>query len=851
MKSNILIKTFLAVLLIISGLLVHAQTKVSINQGWEFSKSETAKGWEKVNLPHTWNAEDVIDEIPGYYRGVGFYKKTLNIVPTKNQKVYLQFEGANNNAELFINQKSVGKHVGGYNAFIFDITPFLNVNGKNEVLVKVDNEVDFNDLPVSADFTFYGGIYRDVFLVVKNDVHFDMMNFGSPGVFISTPSVSAQNGTVKIAGKIVNDESESNKITLQTTIKNKSGKVVYQNLIQTKIKSNSTWDFGVNNIAIKNPDLWSPDQPNLYSVDLKIIDTKTQKIIDSSTQPLGFRWFKFDAEKGFFLNGEPLKLIGTNRHQDREGYGNALPDDFHEEDIRLIKEMGANFLRIAHYPQDPRVLEMCDKYGLLVWEEIPVVNEINPTPEFAANAKLSLREMIRQNFNHPSIIIWGFMNEVFATNKMRKLIERKELLAKTTELAKDLEKIVKEEDASRKTAMALEYTYADEYLQTGIGNICDVVGWNLYIGWYQPDMTKFGPFLDEWHKKYPTKSFIISEFGAGSDTRIHSLTPTMYDYSIEYQELNLESYYQQIMARPFVAGATVWNSFDFNSEGRMDVVPNINNKGLLTVDRKPKDSYYFFKATLSKKPFLKIASTNWVNRAGRENNETDSVCLQPLVVYSNQPEARLVQNGKSLGIKKFVNNKAVWDVPFTNGKNELFVTSDTNKMVDALTIDFHLQPYMLNSSDFISIAVNLGSQEYFIEEPTGVVWEPERAYTKGYWGYINPNYTYKQPGRFDVKRTISDPLFYAFQKDAESIKFDVADGNYEVELLFVDPLAGNKFTALVNDMPVYNYPNLIGEKAAVRVKTFVDTIEDKGITISFAKEQGNTILSGVKIRKRY
>jgi beta-galactosidase len=851
MKSSILIKTFLAVILIFSGLIVHAQTKVSINQGWEFSKSETAKGWDKINLPHTWNAEDVIDETPGYYRGVGFYKKKLNIVPTKNQKVYLQFEGANNNTELFINQKSVGKHVGGYTAFIFDVTPFLNANGNNEVLVKVDNSVDFNNLPVSADFTFYGGIYRDVFLVVKNDVHFDMMNFGSPGVFVSTPSVSAQNGTVKIAGKIVNDESESNKITLQTTIKSKSGKVVFQNSTQTNIKGNSSWDFDVNNIAIKNPELWSPDQPNLYSVDLKIIDTKTQKIIDSSTQPLGFRWFKFYAEKGFFLNGEPLKLIGTNRHQDREGYGNALPDDFHEEDIRLIKEMGANFLRIAHYPQDPRVLEMCDKYGLLVWEEIPVVNEINPTPEFAANAKLSLKEMIRQNFNHPSIIIWGFMNEVFATNKMRKLIERKELLAKTTELAKELEKIVKEEDTSRKTAMALEYTYANEYLQTGIGNICDVVGWNLYIGWYQPDMTKFGPFLDEWHKKYPTKSFIISEFGAGSDTRIHSLTPKMYDYSIEYQELDLESYYQQIMARPFVAGATVWNSFDFNSEGRMDVVPNINNKGLITVDRKPKDSYYFFKAALSKKPFLKIASTNWVNRAGRASSETDSVCTQPVVVYSNQPEARLVQNGKSLGIKKFVDHKAVWDVSFTNGKNELFATSDTNKMVDALTIDFHLQPYMINSSDFTSIAVNLGSQEYFIEEPTGVVWEPERAYTKGYWGYINPNYTYKQPNRFDVKRTTSDPLFYAFQKDAEIIKFDVADGNYEVELLFVDPLGGNKFTVLVNDKPVYNYPNLTGEKAAVRLKTFVDVTANKGITISFSKQQGNTILSGVKIRKRY
>nr|WP_294898218.1 glycoside hydrolase family 2 TIM barrel-domain containing protein [uncultured Pedobacter sp.] len=849
MKQTYLIKPLLFFLFLINGLTVWAQKKVSINENWEFSKTVDATNWEKINLPHTWNAKDVIDETPGYYRGIGWYKKKLNISVEKSQKIFLHFEGANSNTELFVNEKLVGKHVGGYTAFNFDITPFLSANGKNDIKVKVDNAVNFNDLPVSADFTFYGGIYRDVFLVTKNELHFDMSNLGSQGIFISTPAVSSKKGSVKIAGAIVNESSRTKNVDLQTIIKDAEGKIVYSKTYKKAISKNAKWNFSFTDTEVLNPKLWSPTTPNLYTVELKIIDKETKRAMDSSVQPLGFRWFKFDADKGFFLNGKPLKLIGTNRHQDRQGYGNALLDDFHEEDIRLIKEMGANFIRIAHYPQDPRVLEMCDKYGLLVWEEIPVVNEINTTEEFADNAKNSLKEMIRQNFNHPSIIIWGYMNEVFATNKMRKLVERKNLLAKTTELANELEAIVKQEDLSRNTAMALEYTYANEYLETGIGNICDVVGWNLYIGWYQEDMTKFGPFLDKWHQNYPTKSFIISEFGAGSDTRIHSLTPTRYDYSIEYQEINLESYYQQIMARPFVSGATVWNSFDFNSEGRMDVVPNINNKGLLTVDRKPKDSYYFFQATLSQKPILKIASTDWKNRTGRAESEQTNYCKQPVVVYSNLPQVELFNNGISLGKKDIFHSKAIWDVSFHNGINQIVAKADS--VSDQIAINFHLQPYLLNNPSFTAIAVNLGSQEYFIEEPTALVWEPERKYTQGYWGYIKADEVYKQPVRFDVKRTKNDPLYYAYLKNAESIQFDVADGNYEVELLFVDQISGNKFSVLVNGKSIYNYPSGSSEKTAINVKCDVNVNNGKGINISFNKQQGNAIISGIKIRKRF
>lgn len=847
------LKTIIFCCLLVAGVNAFAQRftsqKISINSNWQFSKIENNLSWEKIDLPHTWNVYDVIDEVPGYYRGKAFYKKEIEIPANmQGKKIYLQFEGANTNTKVFINKKIVGKHVGGYSSFSFEITPFLNLKGVNELIVEVDNSVDLNDLPVSADFTFYGGIYRDVFLISKDDVHFDLSNYGSSGVFVNTPSVSKLEGNVVLSGTINNDGKYPRNFKLLTEIKDARGKVVFVKSTSKKLTKDSNWNFKVNNIRIPKPNLWSPDNPYLYSVNFQILDVENNNIIDASTQPLGFRWFEFNADKGFFLNGDPLKLIGTNRHQDREGFGNALPDDFHEEDIRLIKEMGANFLRIAHYPQDPRVLEMCDRYGLLVWEEIPVVNEINTTAEFAENAKMALKEMIRQNFNHPSIIIWGFMNEIFATNKMRKLVERETLLAKTTSLAKELQVIVRQEDPSRNTAMALEYTYADEYLETGIGDICDVVGWNLYIGWYQEDMNKFGPFLDEWHKKYPTKSFIISEYGAGSDTRIHSLTPTRYDYSMEYQELNLESYYKQIMARPFVAGATVWNSFDFNSEGRMDVVPNINNKGVLTLDRKPKDSYFFFQAVLSKEPILKIASTDWKYRTGRAESIQNNFCKQPVVIYSNQAEVELFNNGISLGKKQTIASKAIWDVPFHSGKNQLVARS--KDMSDQLDVNFHLQPYLLSDPSFSSIAVNFGSQEYFIEEPIGLVWEPEREYTAGYWGFLkSKEEIYKQPARFDVKGTTSDPLFYAYLKNADMIKFDVAEGHYEVELLFVDQIPGNKFSTLINGNVVYEYPSIQLEKHAVRIKTFIDTKGKEGIKVSFHTLKGSSIISGIKIRK--
>lgn len=305
------------------------------------------------------------------------------------------------------------------------------------------------------------------------------------------------------------------------------------------------------------------------------------------------------------------------------------------------------------------------------------------------------------------------------------------------------------------------------------------------------------------------------------------------------------------MARKYIVGATIWNAFDFSSEGRVDVVPNINDKGLMKFDRTFKDNYFFFQSKLVAKPMLKIATLNWNRRTGRAASETSDYCIQPITIFSNLKRVELFQNGKSLGKKEILNNKAIWNVPFVNGKNTLLISNDdSDQITDQLDINFNLQPYYLSSSIFKEIGIRLGAQEYFIEEPVGYVWEPAKPYNKGSWGYtVLGKDEYKRPPVFDVKRTDNDPLYYSFRKDLKEVKFDVANGKYEVELLLVDKVQGNIFDILLNGQVVYYYPQGNDEKVAVKIKSIIEVGNNKGINISFIKKNGDAFISAVKVRK--
>ncbi|MCB0497519.1 MAG: beta-galactosidase, partial [Cyclobacteriaceae bacterium] len=428
----------------------HTET---LNEVWKFHKgnidSPFAENeeveWEVVNLPHSWNTEDVLDETPGYYRGVGWYKRNLQVPALfSNQKVFLYFEGANQKTKVFMNGNQAGKeHIGGYTPFAIEITDFL-AETANELMVKVDNSYDENIIPLSGDFNFYGGIYRDVYLVITNPQHFDLSNRGSNGVFITTPEVSETQAKINIKSTWVNQGLKSKKVVLKYTLLSAQQKEVAATLVKSKAEAGTRQETGIS-MDITNPSLWSPDSPYLYTLRAELLDTKGN-LLDVVDNPVGFRWFSFDPKKGFSLNGKPLKLIGSNRHQDYYHKANALTNEMHRYDMKLLKDMGINFIRISHYPHDPAMLEMCDMYGFIASLEIPFVNKISTSEAFLENTENMMREAITSNFNHPCIVAWCTGNETTMYNSEEEAYQKQR---RKVHIA--LDSLVRAEDPTRYT----------------------------------------------------------------------------------------------------------------------------------------------------------------------------------------------------------------------------------------------------------------------------------------------------------------------------------------------------------------------------------------------------------------
>lgn len=853
--------------------------KYSVNESWRFVKSEVefnqftsfkSEGLI-VNLPHTWNDKDVLsDGQRGYYRGPAWYAKELFLEKKASKRYYLYFEGSNQETEVYINNKKVGTHYGGYSAFQFDITNYLNDESLNFLKVRVDNTHNPDIPPLSADFTFFGGIYRDVYIIETENAHFSMEDYASSGIQISTPLVNENEAQVQIKSLLKNDTDSKQNFSIAHTIVNELGTVILQNKEKASLKPNEQKEFIFKSAPLSQIELWSPQNPYLYRVISQI--EVNGRVIDEVNNPLGFRWFKFDPDEGFFLNGKPMKLMGANRHQDYWGDGNAISDEIHRSDMQLLKDMGANFIRLAHYPQAPAVLEAADELGLLVWEETPLVNEITLSEAHDENAEIMVKEMIRQHFNHPSIIMWGYMNEIYWAHRFLDEEVVDAHTAATLKLAQKLENIVRKEDPSRYTAMAC-HNYP-LYETSKITDIPMIVSWNLYHGWYYDDFLDFGQFMDEQHQKYPERIHFISEYGAGSDVRLHSTQPERFDFTVEGQKRFLESFIEQISDRPYIAGASVWNLIDFSSERRLDAIPHLNSKGLAEVDRTPKDSYYLFQAALSEKPILRIAETNWTNRSGYpERNET--VVYQPVQVYSNSDAVELWQNGKSLGTKKIENYSAVWEVPFTHGQHQFLAKTEMDGFLsDQLMIDFKWIPFEFNkNSNKVDIALNTGSNYSFFDTKSRVVWVNDKKYEKGSWGYIGgkPLYIGNKIGTKEDILTVTDfiPLYQTMQVGADVYQFDVPAGKYEVELLWVEPypkprrfVDGNEspfheggkriFDVLINDEVVIKQLDLlkkIGYNYPFKRKWEIKVQDEEGINIRFNAIKGESLISGIRIRQ--
>ena len=874
----------------------------SISSNWLFSKDSAtfdtareplAPHWEKVALPHTWNAADVLDDTPGYYRGVGWYRKTL-FVPAdwQRRRVDLHFGAANQEAEVYVNGQLAGRHAGGYTAFSVPISRYLRFasgGAQAEVLVKLTNRFNAAIPPLSADFTFYGGLYRDAYLVAAEPVHFDLDNHASAGVFVSTPAVSAGSAAVVVAGRLANESAQAQPVVVSTQVVDQQGQLIGQQQVKLHLKAGETQSFRLALPPLRQPHLWSPADPYLYRVVTAVRAAgREARALDEVSSPLGLRWFRFDAAQGFFLNGQPLKLIGTNRHQDYPGLGNALPPALAERDVQLLKEMGGNFLRVSHYPQDPAVLAACDRLGILASVEIPVVNAITDSPAFFQNCRTMQTEMIRQNFNHPSVIIWAYMNEVLLRlppGLKRDNEPGRAYLRRVQALARQLDSLSRREDPARYTMLVCHGDF-DLYKQAGLLAVPQVLGWNLYQGWYSGDLAGFPKFLDRLHQELPTTLLLVTEYGADSDERLHSPSPKRFDKTTEYANRYHQFYLSAIRERPFVAGSTVWNLAEFNSETRQEAVPHINNKSLLTGDRRPKDAYLFYQASLLKTPFLKIGSRAWTLRAGPAAGPDSLVCRQVVEVYTNQPRVQLLLNGRDLGTRPVAGGVARFSVPFGPGLNQLRAQVPGQNLGDEVTIDFQVIPARLADArlPFTELNVSLGDERTFTDAKLHQVWVPEQAYAPGGWGYVG-GHVYKLPGDRlpygsdrNILGTDYDAVYETQRLGLSEFRLDVPDGEYEVTLHFAEleaapaaeqlayNLAGEKaaptaatpasraFSVLANGQPLL--PRLgtdtyLRPLQATSFRVPVLARGGQGIRLVFKPEAGEAFLNGVQVKRLF
>ncbi len=574
-----------------------------INEHWEFIKDSKST---TVNLPHTWNGKDGQDGGNDYYRGTCIYKKNiLKSELPKGEELYIQLDGVNSSAKVFFNDKEIAVHHGGYATFRAKLE---NILDENEIKIEVDNSPNDFVYPQQADFTFYGGIYRDVSIIAVPKSHFDLDYNGAPGIMV-TPKVNGQNADIELQAFT-------------------DGEVLFEIIADSKtIKTISANGKNPKTcVTIENAHLWNGTiDPYLYTLKASLLSDG--EILDEVSTRFGVRSFEINSRKGFILNGREYPLRGVSRHQDRPDIGNALLSEHHKEDIDLICEMGANTIRLAHYQHAQTFYNLCDEKGLIVWAEIPYISK--HMPNGLENTKTQMTELICQNYNHPCIVTWGLSNEITMGGASDKnLISNHKML---NDLAHTLDK-------TRPTTLAAitMCSIDEEYV-----HISDILSYNHYFGWYGGNVSMYGPWFDNFHKKYPNKAIGISEYGCEA-LNWHTSEPVQGDYTEEYQTYYHEEVIKQIMDRPYLWATHVWNMFDFAADARSEGGENgMNHKGLVTFDRKyKKDSFYAYKAWLSDKPFVHICSKRYVDRVEP---------VTKITVYTNQNEVELFANGESVG----------------------------------------------------------------------------------------------------------------------------------------------------------------------------------------------------------
>ncbi|MDR1808842.1 MAG: beta-galactosidase [Prevotella sp.] len=625
---------FLIIVELLLSVSVFARDTQPFNNGWLFKKAENPpqmvdNGWQPVKIPHTWNAEDMQVKKNIFYAGKAYYKKTYT--PDKSlsdKRIFLRFEGVAAVADVYVNGALAGIHKGGYSAFTAEMTKLLKFGQENEILVIADNASRPDVIPVNHTlFGVYGGMYRPVELIVTDKLSFSVTDYASPGIYIRQQNVSSKSADVCVKVKLENKNHDAQQVSIVTTVYETGGKIKTKQETPVTVLPQGRQAF-TQNFAIKNPHLWQGlEDPYLYKVVTQLVSGG--EVIDEIVQPLGLRRFELKAADGMYLNGKKVPMYGVCRHQDRLGLGSALTDEQHDADLAIIRELGATTIRFAHYQQAERIYAKCDSIGFIVWAEIPFVNRV--TTQEADNAKQQLTELIRQNYNHPCIYVWGLHNEVYTPYDY------------TVSLTADLNELAKTEDPDRYTVSVSGYSKVDNASNLN----ADIQGINHYFGWYDGEISDVEKWITGMEKDFRNYKVIFSEYGA--EANVNQQEEVVGEFGRYFSQFYPETFstkfheiqWGYISKHPYLLASYVWNTFDFatpvNTQGGVEAR---NMKGLVTFDRKiKKDPFYWYKANWSKEPVLYLTQRRAVDR---ENEIT------PVTVYSNIGVPQLFVNGAEI-----------------------------------------------------------------------------------------------------------------------------------------------------------------------------------------------------------
>jgi len=846
---------------------------VDLSGGWRFRQADGLAGvqspafddsqWTAVQIPHTWNRigneGTARSPLSNSVQGVGWYRLRFKTPPSGTARRYfLEFDAVGAVADVWVNGQYLGKHAGAFSRFRFDASDAIVPSGENLLVVKADNSrpqpgsSTENVIPLSGDFFVFGGIYRSARLIVTDPVHVDMLDYGGPGLYARAVAMDSTSATVRVSAALVNDGRRAQTVIVETRIENDAKATIAAAVRPISAPPGRPLTLETA-LRIAQPRLWrGVKDPYCYRLVMTVRSIQGRDL-DRVTQPLGVREVRFDSNDGLLLNGEHLFLKGASMHQDRPLKGWAISQADQAEDFDVLREMGANAVRLAHYQHDQYSYELADAQGIVVWAEIPLVNKVSfdgsaASPQLTRNARQQLIELIRQNYNHPSIAVWSIANEIDLTATLTKGP------SKAAALLESLQMLAKQEDPGRFTTLAdcceiavvhAEDAPADAHRDAIVG-IADTIGYNRYFGWYTGRLEDFGPMLDAAHARHPGLPMAVSEYGAGAALTQHTddpaggpINPHGRPHPEEYQNWYHEASWNVLRARRYLWGAFIWNLFDFSSDSRREGdLTDINEKGLVSYDRRiRKDAFYFYRANWNDLPTLHLTERRYGDRA---------YAVVDVKAYSNAKQARLWLNDADQGVNACAGGICQWrSVRLRPGSNELRATADINgaALIDTMQWTF--------SGSVDSVRIKAGDISGYTSR-TGQRYGSDHYFDGGTAGGINAP-DLPASARIAVAAEDSE-LYDSFREGAFAYRIPLAGGRYRVTLQFQEPVAGaageREFDVLINGNTALKRFDIFasaGGKLRAVDRSFDTMSGADGVVIEFRPVKGNALVSALSI----